>query len=284
MQRKLIEAGDEVTVATRGRALDTFGDKVTRVQTDRQQLASLEALAAHGPWDIIYDNICYASSDAADAMEAFSGLAKRYILTSTLSVYDQGSEAWTEEKVDPLHQAVTPGRSTDFSYAEGKRQAEAVLFQQAQLSAAAVRIPFVIGEDDYTERMLFHVRKAREGAAVQAFNPEARISFISSDETARFLFWLGRSTLEGPVNAASGGTLSLSEIMQTVGEITGSHAAIEVISSGEEADKERLTPYAVEESYGLDTSKASAAGFFFTRISDWFPDLIKTLNASLEAR
>ncbi|GGA50240.1 NAD-dependent epimerase/dehydratase family protein [Paenibacillus physcomitrellae] len=275
---KLIEAGDEVTIATRGLAADTFGDQVKRVQTDRQEKASLEALAAHGPWDLIYDNICFASTDASDAVETFSGLTERYILTSTLSVYDQGREAWKEEDVDTLHHPVTPGRSRDFSYAEGKRQAEAVLFQQARFSAAAVRIPFVIGEDDYTERMLFHVRQAREGAAVQAYNPDARISFISSEETAQFLFWLGRSTLQGPVNAASSGTLSLTDIMRTVREVTGANADIEVIQASSEPDKQRLSPYAIEDDYGLDTTTAEQAGYTFTKIADWFPDLIRTLD------
>ncbi|ANS75855.1 hypothetical protein AWM70_15710 [Paenibacillus yonginensis] len=274
----LIEAGDDVTIATRGRAADTFGDRVTRVQTDRQEKSSLEALAAYGPWDIIYDNICFASDDASDAVQAFSGLARRYVLTSTLSVYDQGREAWKESDVDTLHYQVTPGRSRDFSYAEGKRQAEAVLFQQSDFSAAAVRIPFVIGEDDYTERMLFHVKQAREGTAVQAYNPDARISFISSGETARFLFWLGRSTLEGPVNAATAGTLSLADIMQTVREVTGTNADIEVLPASSEPDKQRLTPYAVEEDYGLDISRAEQAGFKFSSITNWFPDLIRALD------
>ncbi|EKN66902.1 hypothetical protein BABA_13477 [Neobacillus bataviensis LMG 21833] len=40
------------------------------------------------------------------------------------------------------------GDSTDFTYAEGKRQAEAVLFQQATFPVVAVRFPIVMGVDD----------------------------------------------------------------------------------------------------------------------------------------
>jgi nucleoside-diphosphate-sugar epimerase len=280
---KLLEAGDEVTVATRGQAGDTFGDRITRVRTDRQEKEDLKALAAYGPWDVIYDNICFASADAQDAVDVFSGLTGKYILTSTLSVYEQGNEAWTEGEVDTLKHPVQLGRSEQFGYAEGKRQAEAVLLTQTAFPAAAVRIPFVIGTDDYTERLLFHVRKAREGAVIQAYNPDARISFISSDEAADFLFWLGRNELVGAVNAAATGTLSLADILATIQEVTGLDARFEAVPAGSEADKGRLTPYAVQASYGLDTSKASEAGYSFTRLEEWFPELIRALDEQVKS-
>ncbi|WP_237690812.1 NAD-dependent epimerase/dehydratase family protein [Paenibacillus caui] len=72
----LIEAGDQVTIATRGLTADSFGDRVTRVKADRQVREDLEDLVKHGPWDIIYDNICYASQDAQDAADLFAGFTK----------------------------------------------------------------------------------------------------------------------------------------------------------------------------------------------------------------
>ncbi|WP_237690811.1 hypothetical protein [Paenibacillus caui] len=181
--------------------------------------------------------------------------------------------------MDTLHYPVTLGRREQFSYDEGKRQAEAVLLQQASFPVAAVRFPFVVGEDDYTERLLFHVRKAAAGKAVQAFNPDARISFISSQEAAQFLFWLGRQSLSGPVNACSKGALSLQEIMNIIERATGKRTEIEHISPGKETDPFRLTPYAVQASYGMNTDKAEAAGFTFSRTEDWFPGLIQSFAA-----
>lgn len=275
----LVEAGDEVTMATRGQTSDPFGDRIHRVQVDRQRREDLERIAAEQEWDIIYDNIGFASQDALDAVEVFAGKTKRYIFTSSLSVYEQGSDQLTEEEVDPLNYPVTIGTYQQFDYAEGKRQAEAVLLQRASFPVATVRIPFVVGEDDYTERLLFHVRSVMQGKPVQALAPEARIAYIHSDEAAKFLFWLGRNSLTGPVNACATGTLSLQEIMNLTERQVGKPAVIEITNSPEKA--ENLSPYAVGGSYGMSTAKASTAGFTFSLIEDWFPSLIQQLHRAL---
>ncbi|WP_306737996.1 hypothetical protein, partial [Acinetobacter baumannii] len=91
-----------------------------------------------------------------EACTAFEGKTARYVFTSSLSVYEYNPGPQPEENVDPHTYPVRMGSRFDFSYSEGKRQAEAVFFQKAAFPVVAVRFPIVMGEDDYTERLLFH--------------------------------------------------------------------------------------------------------------------------------
>ena len=75
------------------------------------------------------------------------------------------------------------------NYAEAKRQAEAVFFQEAKFPVVAARFPIVLGEDDYTKRLLFHIDRVLEEKEIFFPNIKARISFIHSDwfmSTKRF--------------------------------------------------------------------------------------------------
>ncbi|AWB46033.1 NAD-dependent dehydratase [Paenibacillus sp. CAA11] len=279
--QRLIDAGDEVTVATRGQAADPFGDSVERIKADRQKREDLEHLAEGRAWDVIYDNIGFASQDALDAAEVFAGKTKHYVLTSSLSVYEFGSAERSEEEVDTLHYPVTIGTYKEFDYSEGKRQAEAVLLQQASFPVSAVRFPFVIGIDDYTERLLFHIRNAMEGKAIQAIDPDAQISFISSEEAAEFLFWLGRHDSLGAVNACAAGTVSLRELMKLIEVRTGKSAVIETVTEEAAGQANNLSPYAVSASFGMTTRKAAEAGFHFSDLKEWLPGLITQLASSI---
>lgn len=111
----------------------------------------MKAVEAGQEWDTVFDNICYSPQAAKDACEVFQGKVRRYILTSTLSVYDPAPRKHKENDVNPYIYPVTLGGKDDFSYGEAKRLAEAVFLQQADFPVAAVRFPIVLGEDDYTE-------------------------------------------------------------------------------------------------------------------------------------
>jgi nucleoside-diphosphate-sugar epimerase len=270
---RLIEQGIDVTVATRGKTTDPFGERVKRMVIDRYDLTSLQQAADAGPWDVIYDQICYASKDAQDACEAFRGKAGRYVFTSSLSVYGYDEEPQQEEKVDPYTYPIQMGSRFDFSYNEGKRQAEAVFFQKADFPVLAVRFPVVMGEDDYTERLLFHINHIKEGRPIGAPNPEARLCFVSAEEAARFLQWSGENEVEGPINACSCGTITLRELIALIEEATGKQAVL--TPQAEESD---MSPYSVEHSWYMDNGKAQKAGFLFDDLHNWLPELIRNLS------
>ncbi|MEK4329728.1 NAD-dependent epimerase/dehydratase family protein [Paenibacillus sp. FSL R7-0312] len=273
----LLQNGDsQVTILTRGVTEDDFGDRVTRLAVDRTDETALEHAVGDIDWDIVYDNICFSPDEAAAAVRIFAGRTKRYILTSSLSVYNPQPDILTEADFDPVHYPLKLGGKADFSYQEGKRLAETVLLQTADFPVAAVRFPIVLGTDDYTRRLHFHIEHVQAGQPIGIPNPQAEISFIRSDEAADFLHWLGSSTLTGPVNACSDGTLTIGGVISIVEAATGKPAVVR-----QETVDSDSSPFGIEESWVMDTAKARSAGFSFLSLSEWFPELVTSLNHSL---
>lgn len=265
----LAEGRHEITVATRGMAEAEFDGNVRRIIADRTDGDSLAKLAATESWDIVYDNICFSPNEAMIAVNAFEGRVGRYVLTSTLSVYGFGSSVLREEDMDPFIYPWTAAGRGELEYGEGKRQAEAVFFQKAAFPVAAMRIPIVLGPDDYTKRLHFHVDHVKQGLPMVMPNPSAEMSFISSAETAEFLLWLGSNGLTGPVNACSEGSIALSRMMEWIEEATGKKANLVA-----EAEEEHHSPFGIPSSWTMDTSKAKAGGYRFSSAAEWLQKLI----------
>ncbi|QSF46732.1 NAD-dependent epimerase/dehydratase family protein [Paenibacillus tianjinensis] len=279
VKRLLQDENTQVTILTRGMAEDDFGDQVTRLTVDRSDSEAL-ATAVHGlQFDVVYDNICYSPDDAAASARIFANRTGRYILTSSLSVYDPRPEILSEADFDPETYPMRLGSREDFNYQEGKRLAETVLLKQDSFPVAAVRFPIVLGTDDYTRRMHFHIEHIASGKPIGLPNPDALISFIRSDEAADFLYWLGFSSLAGPVNACSDGAIAIRDILSMIEAVTGKQAII--LSETAEEDS---SPFGIEESWVMDTAKARAAGFTFLSLAEWLPELIALLHASLSHR
>jgi len=172
MVLKLIDNDWDVTIASRGMAADPFGHRVKRITVDRYNTASLQAGLSTGEWDVCFDQICYAPSDALDTCQILANRIGRYVLTSTGSVYKDVPMPYREEHFDPYTYPIRMGRREDFDYGEGKRLAEAVLFQKATFPVVAMRIPVVVGPDDYTQRLEGLVKFVKQGKVMKPLNME----------------------------------------------------------------------------------------------------------------
>lgn len=266
---QLVDNGDAVTVASRNFAKADFGGGVKTVTIDRDDAASLRA-AFEGPdYDLVYDQICYSPTAARHLCAILEGKRTKLVHTSTQSVYATDG-CQLEKDFDPCRHPLRMGHRADFDYAEGKRLAEAVYFQKATFPITALRIPFVLGLDDYTGRLAFHVDRVKGGLPILSENPGARTSVIDADEAARCLFWLGHQSFTGPINACARGELSLTGMLKLIEEITGGKAV--VTATGEE---ETASPYVRADERYMDQSKAQALGFAFSHVTDWLPALIK---------
>ena len=269
----LLKEHIKVTLLTRGQTEDEFGDQVERIVVDRADAVALEKAIGDQQYDVVYDNICFNPQQAREAVSIFQHKAKRYILTSSLSVYDFGKDVLHEHDVDTHHYTIDEDPEAQLSYGEGKRQAEAVFFQQADFPVAAVRFPIVLGPNDYTKRLHFHVERVLSGKVIGISNLEANMNFIHEQEAAAFLFWLGISSdLTGPVNARSDGEVSLRELVQWIEQGTEQQAIIQ-----SETEEEAQSPFGVPDSWIMATSKAKQAGFSFYILSEWMPALIKQI-------
>ncbi|EUJ29176.1 hypothetical protein MFLO_11335 [Listeria floridensis FSL S10-1187] len=270
---RLVDSGHDVTIATRGKTSDPFGDRVRRIVLDRSKRDDLFKLVSKESFDLVYDNIGYSPQDALYAIQAFKHSMPRYIFTSSLSVYPNKGRVLGESDFDCTHYETVFGDRDDFDYGQGKKLAEAVFFQKAPFPVAAVRFPIVLGPDDYTKRIQFHLKRIEAGREIGLVNEDAEIGFISSFEAARFLEWIGTETdLTGPINAASEGTISLAELMQLFSDTLGKSAIIEEVTEDEDE-----SPFDIEKSYYLDTSRAKEAGFVFEKLENWLPELVREL-------
>ena len=265
--RELIQAGHDVTIATRGSTPDPFGSKVRRLKIDRKDPESLQNALKDKLYDVSIDNIAYCSNEVRYLLDTLK--TEKYVMTSTVSVYSKHfHEDMHEDEVDTKTHPLKWSDFVDFStYDEDKRQAEAALFQAySHVPAAAVRLPYIFGKDDYTKRLFFYIEHIFHGRPMHIDNLTARISFIDSVEAGQFLFHAATAPVFGYVNAGSKGTISLEEIIDYAEKRMSKKAVID--TSGVPG------PINGCPSFGLDTSKAEATGFTFKNINDWVYPLI----------
>lgn len=259
---RLAEAGDNVTIVTRGHMQIPEAEGIHFVKGDRQSVATLKDLSRQS-FDVVYDNICYTPYQAKIAVDAFQDRVGKYVLTSTLSVYEPKSDL-KEQDFHPLHYPYE--LETEHDYGQGKRESESYLFNRASFPVATVRFPIVLGPDDYTDRLKFYVDTIRQGKPVVLHNPDARMGFISSWEASAFLEWIGRAHVTGPFNAASEGVMSLRELMERIAMHLGT--TVNIVTEGES------TPYDTDRDYYMSIAEAKKAGFVFSQLDDWIDRVI----------
>lgn len=267
---KLIANGDRVTVLNRGHLDDGFGDKVEHIICDRDDIQKLKSSVQHKTWDIVYDQVCFDAHQAKAAIEIFSDKTKKYIFTSTVSVYSQKANLH-EDDFNPKTHKYDKILNREENYGEAKRQCEAVFFSQSTMPVVAVRFPIVMGPDDYTERLKFYVDKIKSGESVYFPNLDAQMSFIHSADAAEGLFLLGNINFTGSVNMASREPLRLRELAKLIEQNVGKKALIH--SETSRADEK--SPYGLEKDWFVNVDRALSLGFKPTSIAEWIVAVIK---------
>ncbi len=264
MVREFLRQGDEVTIATRGLAKDNFGDNVKRIKIERSSDESLANAFSGKTYDVVCDNISYCSNDVKALLENIK--CKRYIMTSSASVYDFKLDL-KENDFDPFTNELKWCTRDEFTYDEIKRQAETAIFRHyTNQNAAAVRFPYVIGNDDYTKRLYFYVDHIVNSKPMHIDNFDEQISFIRSDDAGKFLVYLAKSNYTGTINASAEGTISIKEIIDYVENKTGIKAIYD------EAAEKAL--YNGTPSFYLNTEKANSIGYKFLPLKSWIYELL----------
>ena len=265
----LADQGHDVTVGARGRTIASFPNNVQRLKLDRSSKDSMSTALQKSQWDIVYDQICFSADDASSAVEILAGKTGRYILCSSAAVYTNPLDA-REDAFDPSIYPVQSVERSSSSYAEGKRQAEAVIFQRARFPAAAVRFPIILGPDDYTKRLLVQVKRIASNEPVNIENPDVEISLISSTEAAAFLAWMSGVPHTGSFNACSDGPVSLRTIVGFIEEATGKAALLK-----RQADTDSFSLFGKPVTATINTDKARRCGFQFQPTRDWLQALVR---------
>lgn len=268
MIRKLLEDGHHVTIATRGRAKDDFGDRVERIIMDRSNEESMRKALTGKHYDVVIDKIAYCSNDIRAIMDIID--CDQYIYMSSTAVYRPKHMNTVEADFDGAGEELVWCDRADFPYDEVKRQAECALCQRyGDRNWLAVRYPFVIGRDDYTRRLAFYVEHVMLSMPMYIDNIDQQMGYIGSDEAGEFLAFLAGledGKAAGAINGCAEGTISLRQMIDYVENKTGRKAIFD--------DEGDPAPYNGEPEYSINTDWAQEFGFRFSRLRDWIYELL----------
>ncbi|MGW6983187.1 NAD-dependent epimerase/dehydratase family protein [Streptomyces sp. NPDC054932] len=282
------DAGDEVTVLNRGSSAPPAG--VGHLVADRDDEEGLRAALGRRGFDVVVDQVCYTPLQAAVARRAFAGRTGRYVMTSTMEVYDPATlparpslvpVPVTEESLDPARLPPAPAlapASEHAAYAEGKRRAEAVFLREPPFPFVGVRTAHVLGGGpaEFTGRLAHYVERIGSGTPVAVHGAPYGTSFIHHHEMAGFLHWAAEQSFTGPVNAASHGAPDVIALCEAVAAQVGRRPRYREV----EADA-AASPFSFDRAYAMDNGRASALGFRFGRVADWLPGAIaETVRAA----
>lgn len=273
--RHLVEAllrdGYSVTVASRGNVELNFSKPVTHIKADREKIDDLMKLADAGPYQFIFDQICMSARAADSAVRAFSGRCEKYIFTSTGSVYDVAVDRWqSEDKFDFKKYPPNLVDTDPYNYQEAKRQAEVVFGNQSAFAAVMVRFPIVLGTDDYTQRLKFHVDRVMSGGNIYFPSMQMKMTFVHSQEAGEFLKFIAESDFTGAINCASDGTITMKDFVEQIEKMSGKKAHL---LSEEHANTH--SPYGFKEDFLLPNDLGKKSGFRFRKLGDYLPSIIQ---------
>lgn len=255
LAQNLIEEGHQVTLLNRGQFDDGLGSQVQRIQADRKNRKKLEKAVQGQKWDIVFDQICFTASEARDACEVFAGKTKRYVVTSSESVYDYGANQ-PEINFDPLTYTFSKEVAATENYQEAKRQMEVVFTESLILrNCAIVRPSLVVGLDDYTGRLLWHLQRIAQGLPIYFPNIEIETDFILAHDMGLALKAVGFSSHTGPINCTSPG-IQLSEMVRMCERALQKKA----ILAAEPTD-ENHSPYGGEKTKTMNIDLLASIGF-----------------------
>ncbi|QSY49379.1 MULTISPECIES: NAD-dependent epimerase/dehydratase family protein [Streptomyces] len=283
--QRLQAAGHHVTVINRGSTPPPDG--VEHLVVDRDDEAALTVALASRTFDVVIDQVCYTPVQAAIAARAFQGRTRRYVMTSTIEVYDPSTAALPfiphgtpvpEETVDPAMWRVStdlPWRDDAYleaHYAEGKRQAEAAFTQHGGFAFASVRSAHVLGggAQEFTGRLAHYVEHITQGRPLIVHPAVLPTVFIHYEELADLLLWAATATdFTGPVNACSDGLFDVRDLSAVIHAQTGREPVYRAAAPGEAA-----SPFSFDRHYAMSNARAKQLGFTFSRTADWLPGAV----------
>ncbi|KDN81641.1 reductase [Kitasatospora cheerisanensis KCTC 2395] len=281
---RLLAAGHLVTVVNRGSAPPPAG--VDHVVADRNDEAALAAALGARSFDVVVDQVCYTPVQAAVAARVFAGRTGRYVMTSTIEVYDPATAALPpvpvgvpvpEGVVDPAGWPVDlelpwdDGAFLESQYAEGKRQAEAVLTRAGGFAFASVRSAHVLGGGarEFTGRLAHYTERIAEGRAIAVHAEPLPTVFIHHEELADLLLWAAGAAFTGPLNACSDGELDVHGLAAAVAARVGRDPVCRTVPAGGPA-----SPFSFDRHYAMSNARAKELGFAFSRTADWLPGAV----------
>jgi nucleoside-diphosphate-sugar epimerase len=272
LAKNLLQEGHQVTLLNRGKVDDGLGRQIERIQVDRRDRKKLEKAVEGKKWDIVFDQVCYTATEAREACEIFASRAGRYVVTSSESVFDNGANQ-PEINFDPLTYTFSKEVASAENYKEAKRQMEVVFTESLIMrNCAIVRPSLVVGLDDYTGRLLWHVKRTAEGLPMYFPDLDVETDFILSQDMGMALKTVGFSSHTGPVNTTSHGSIRLRDLIQMCERATGKKAVF-----ADSPTDENHSPYGGDKTKTMNCDLLAKLGYKASPSQQWIENLIRDL-------
>jgi nucleoside-diphosphate-sugar epimerase len=172
---ELLNAGDDVTIFTRGITHDDLPPNVTRIKGDRSDPQQL-AQAVRGQWfDGVVDTALFNQKDAKTTINILNGYIGHYIFLSTGQVYlvrKDLTRPYVEDEYDGDLIDQPEAGTYDFEewrYGIEKRQAEDTLVEawnNVGFPFTTLRLPMVNSERDHFHRIYGYLLRINDGGPI----------------------------------------------------------------------------------------------------------------------
>jgi nucleoside-diphosphate-sugar epimerase len=182
---QLIARGDEVVLMHRSSSTP-FGDRVTSIRCDRNDVGAVQSALVGQRFDVVYDNVydwqhgTTPEQVLAAARATASGLS-RYVFTSSVAVYPTGG-VFTEDS------ALVPAAHPDV-YGAQKANTERALFALCAdegVPVSTLRPAFIYGAHNAFDREAFFWDRIRDGRPVVIPDDgQATMQWVWSEDVAR---------------------------------------------------------------------------------------------------
>jgi 2'-hydroxyisoflavone reductase len=229
-----LERGFEVTLFTRGRQPNPWGDAVTHLVGDRDpdKAPGLTALAT-GQWDAVIDTSGYVPRCVRASVDLLRDRAGSYLFVSSVSVYADASVIGLDEE-SPTGVLPDPASEDVAKYygplkAACEREVEQVFGERA----IVVRPGLIVGPYDATDRFGYWVARfalpevlpGRSGDAVVPEPPERAIQVIDARDLAILMLELVVARRGGTFNACSpAGRFTMNDVVTAARSVGGPQA------------------------------------------------------------
>ena len=267
---RLLELGNNVTIATRGKTPDFFGDNINRVKLDVTDYESVKTAIGGKHFDFIFDNLAYAAKNVKNILSNVK--CQKYIQLSSIAVYAMRKINLTENDFDYSHVTIDDDLTINNHYAKeywlGKRQAEAMAYR-LHPNTVTVRIPYVAK----TDRLKYYCQCIIENKPMKINDVMASMNFVLDAEVGNFLPWIAAQNYSGAINLANTGSVTINDIIKYIEKKTGQRAIL---------DNENGLPSPFnEKSFSLNLDKIKELDYKPLPIEKWFWNIIDEYIAEL---
>lgn len=186
----LIAEGHEVTLMHRGRTgTELFDGAARHVLADRDDTEALTGALAEGEWDATIDVCAYFPRHVTALAAALGGRGGRYILVSTLSVYDFAAvdRGFTEDAALVATEGPVPQEITEDTYGALKVLCERAAGELFGAGTLILRPTYIVGPWDPYRRLDYWThRVARGGEILAPGGPGTPVQVVGARDIAAF--------------------------------------------------------------------------------------------------